>query len=203
MKSIELPDKSHGQLDFTLTWKPPRPGLQLSFDVFNQWNEPVVQSKKDKGKSRGRIRTATIDNARGKYFVRIYAKNRGDAGTYQIKVSFKEQQGAIALDMSKIDIPDPPKLAAVPEPEIPCDEFTFDIKNPACKSVCPQSGAPQGWPPCAGKCPTPPDINVASCLATMPCPNPPDRRVRACGKGSFVKCPGRRTPTRTTRTAMA
>jgi hypothetical protein len=187
-KLVELPEKQRGQLDIKLAWTPPRPGLQLAFDVFDEWNFPIVQSKKtSKKRSRSRVRTATIDNAKGKYFIRVYAVGRGDAGKYNLTVDFKES-AAMTLDLTKIDISEPPKLAAIPEAEVPCDEFQFDQKNPACKTVCPQQGAPPGWPACAGKCPTPPDINVQACLATMPCPNPPDRRVKACKPTQWPKC---------------
>src|SRR5262245_21487733 len=72
-KMVELP--SRGQMDIKLQWQPPRPGLQLSFDVFDEWNTPIVQSKKQKGskKSHSRVRTATVDDAlKGKYFIRIF-----------------------------------------------------------------------------------------------------------------------------------
>jgi hypothetical protein len=131
--------------------------------------------------------------AKGKYYVRIYAVGRGDAGRYRLGVEFKESLGGPAFDPLKLEIPDPPKLAAVPEPEIPCDEFQFDPKNPACKLVCPAQGAPPGWPPCKDKCPNPPDINVPACHATMDCPNPPDRRVRKC-KAVFPACKDPKNP---------
>jgi hypothetical protein len=183
-KLIELPDKQRGTLDLQLAWAPPRPGLQLAFDVFDEWNQPIVESAKtSKKRSKGRVKTASVDSAKGKYYVRIYAVGRGDAGKYRLNVSFKEGAGGAMSDLSKLDVPDPPKLAAVPEAEVPCDEFAFDAKNPACKAVCPQTGAPPGWPACKDRCPTPPDINVPSCLATMPCPNPPDRRVKSCKFG--------------------
>ena len=41
-KMVELP--SRGTMDIKLQWQPPRPGLQLSFDVFDEWNAPIVQS---------------------------------------------------------------------------------------------------------------------------------------------------------------
>jgi len=186
---IELPEKQRGTLDLKLAWTPPRPGLQLAFDVFDEWNTPIVASQKtSKKRSKGRSGMATVDGAKGKYFVRIYAVGRGDAGRYRLTVNFKEALAGGGIDYSKLEIPDPPKLAGVPEPEIPCDEFQFDPKNPACKLVCPQAGAPPGWPACQGKCPNPPDINVAACLATMECPTPPDRRVKKCVPAKFVKC---------------
>jgi len=188
-KLVELPEKVRGVLDVKLTWTPPRPGLQLAFDIFDEYNTPIVQSKKtSKKRSRSRVRTATIDGAKGKYFIRVYAVSRGDAGKYKLTVDFKEMSGPIAFDMSKLEIPEPPKLAAVPEAEIPCDEFAFDQKNPACKLVCPQTGAPPGWPACKGKCPDPPDINNSACWDKMPCPNPPDRRIKACKPTQFAKC---------------
>jgi hypothetical protein len=110
-----------------------------------------------------------------------------------MQVEFKEASSGPAFDPLKLDIADPPKLAAVPEPEIPCDELQFDAKNPACRLVCPQVGAPPGWPACKDKCPTPPDANVPACQATMECPNPPDRRVRKC-KPVFPPCKDPRNP---------
>jgi len=185
---VELPEKAKGGLDIKLTWTPPRPGLQLAFDVFDEWNAPVGATKKGNKRTRGRTRSMHIDNAKGKYFIRVYAMGRGDAGKYKLSVDFKEAAVGMTFDPLKLDIPEPPKLAAVPEPEIPCDEFAFDPKNPACKLVCPKAGAPPGWPPCKDVCPTPPDINVPSCQATMPCPNPPDRRVKSCKASQWQKC---------------
>jgi hypothetical protein len=187
-KLVELPEKKRGQLDLKLQWMPPRPGLQLAFDVFDEWNTPIVQSRATgKNKSLSRVRTASIGDARGKYFVRVYAVGRGDAGSYKLTVEFKESS-AMTIDLTKVDVPDPPKLAAVPEAEVPCDEFAFDQKIPACKAVCPQTGAPPGWPACKDKCSDPPDPNKPACWATMPCPNPPDRRVRACKPSQWPKC---------------
>src|ERR1700744_6412327 len=34
-KVLELPEKQKATLDVKLQWTPPRPGLQLAFDVFN------------------------------------------------------------------------------------------------------------------------------------------------------------------------
>ena len=186
-KLIEIPDKQRGTLDLKLTWTPPRPGLQLAFDVFDEWNTPLLTSKKtSKKRSKGRVKTAKLDNAKGKYFVRVYAVGRGDAGKYKLTVDFKETLAGPGFDPLKLEIPEPPKLAAVPEAEVPCD--VFDAKNPLCKTVCPEVGAPPGWPACKGVCPTPPSADIPSCQATMPCPNPPDRRVKSCPKKAWPKC---------------
>ena len=192
-KLVELPDKTRGQLDIKLDWKPPRPGLQLAFDVFDEWNTPITTSKKSGKKSTARVRTATIDDAKGKYYIRVYAVGRGDAGKYNLTVDFTPKAGVIT-DLTKVEIADPPKLAAIPEAEIPCDEFTFDPKNKACQSVCPQQNAPPGWPGCKGKCPDPPDVNNQACWAKMPCPKPPNRNVLACKPKDFPKCPDINNP---------
>src|SRR3990167_3874163 len=135
-KLIELPEKARGILDVKLQWIPPRAGLQLAFDVFDEYNHQVTASKKPgKKKSRSRVRTASLDNAKGKYYIRVYAVGRGDAGKYKLTVEFKEQQGEMAIDLTKVEIPEPPKLSAIPEVEATCDEFTFDPKNPACRTV--------------------------------------------------------------------
>ncbi|HVK86258.1 MAG TPA: hypothetical protein VM513_19190 [Kofleriaceae bacterium] len=186
-KQIELPEKQKGTLEFKLQWTPPRPGLQLAFAVFDEWGHRVVASKKTSRKrAKGRTKRAKLENAKGKYFVEVYAVGRGDAGKYKLIVEFTEAGKGTMFDPLALEIPDPPKLAAVPEPEVPCDPF--DAKNPSCKSVCPDFGAPPGWPPCKDKCPTPPDVNLPSCQLSMPCPNPPDRRVKACKKSDFKKC---------------
>jgi hypothetical protein len=193
-KLIELPDKQRGSLDLKLSWTPPRPGLQLAFDVFDEWNQPVVQSAKtSKKRSKGRIRTATVEAAKGKYFVRVYAVGRGDAGKYRLTAEFKEGKAGPGFDPLKLEVPDPPKLAGIPDIVLPCDPFAFDPKNPECKSVCPDAGAPPGWPACKDKCPNPPDANIPACQATMPCPNPPRREVRSC-KTVFPKCPDPKNP---------
>ena len=197
-KVIEIPEKQIGTLDIKLSWTPPRPGLQLAFDVFDEWNTPLTQSKKQ-GKKRGggRNRTASLEvrgkgasAGEGKYFIRVYAPNRGDAGKYKLTVEFKPGGGGITkVDPLTLDIPEPPKLAAIPEAEIPCDEQSFDKNNKACASVCPAFGAPPGWPACKGKCPDPPDKENPACWATMECPKPPDRRIRKCKNTAFPKCP--------------
>src|SRR5690242_17200769 len=62
-KMVELPEKKKGQLEIKLSWTPPRPGLQLAFDVFDEFNTPVISSKKlnkKRAKSSGRVRTAAV-----------------------------------------------------------------------------------------------------------------------------------------------
>jgi len=199
-KMIELPEKQRGTLQIQLAWTPPRAGLQLAFDVFDEWNRQVGQSAKSaKSRSKGRTRSATIDDAKGKYLVRVFAVGRGDAGKYRLTVDFKESTSGPKFDPLKLEIPDPPKLAAVPDPVIPCDDGVnpFDPKNPECKNVCPAAGAPPNWPPCKDKCPTPANVELPACQAIMDCPNPADRRVKKCIADKvhkWPKCPDARNP---------
>ncbi|HWU87887.1 MAG TPA: hypothetical protein VN253_11460 [Kofleriaceae bacterium] len=194
-KLIEIPEKKRGTLEVKLQWTPPRPGLQLAFDVFDEWNDLIISSSKKTGKkARGRNRSAVVENAKGKYFLRVYAVGRGDAGKYKLSAEFKETAAGPIADWSKLEIPDPPKLAAVPEHVEPCDDLNFDPKKPECKQFCPQSGAPPNWPACDGKCPKPPSIEVEACWKTMPCPNPPDARVKACKPSNWPPCPDKKNP---------
>lgn len=141
-RMIELPEGANGQLDLEMTYSTPRPGLRLTFDVFNQWNEPV----KDAAVSgRGRIKTASVAKASGKYFVRIYAPRRGDAGQYKLKAEFKPSVELATFKPLSVPVPDPPKLAEIPEPAMPCT--TFDALNPTCGTACPP-GSPPEWKGC-------------------------------------------------------
>jgi len=188
-KVLELPADKQGSLKLTLRWVPPRPGLDLSFEVFNEWNHSVASAKPNKRKrSRKTSKTVTVENAKGKYFIQVYASERGDAGKYTLTAEFTELTADGPIDWTTIELSDPPKLPAVPEPVKPCDAATFDKKNPACAAVCPMPPDP-AWPACAGACPVPPDVNIPKCQETMPCPaDKPDRRIKACTKDDFPPC---------------
>jgi hypothetical protein len=138
-KLIELPAGKRGRLDLQMSWKTPRPGLQLSFDVFDEFNAPVVL----KAKATKRSRDASIEAARGKYFVRVYAKRRGDAGQYKLDVEFHEQIVDAPPGVLEMEIPEPPKLADVPAQICP----VFNTQDPTCAKVC-DPAAPAGWPGC-------------------------------------------------------
>jgi len=111
--------------------------------------------------------------------VMIYASNRGDAGKYTLSVNYAEDQAGPIFDLSKVEIPDPPKLPAVPEPPVPCDPKKLDPKNPACTGVCPDPPDPNN-PACKDVCPATPDVNIEACRKKMPCPTPPNRQVKNC-----------------------
>jgi len=178
---LELPTDAAGDLEITLTWKPPRPKLRLGFDLWDEWGKQLGTFEGKKNSSKYKV-TGTLAGARGKTFVRVYAVGRGDAGTYKLELTYAP---SLSVDPSKVPLP--PKLAAVPKSSAPCDPFNFDRKNAACQTVCPAAFDPS-WPGCQGKCPTPPDPNNPACQATMACPNPPDRRIKACPKSAWPKC---------------
>ncbi len=139
-KVIELPAQQLGTLALRMTWTPPRPGLKLAFDLFDGKGKAV---KSEDGRT-SRSREARIDGASGKYFVRVYAPNRGDAGAYKLVAEFRTE--APKQTPAEVEVPLPPPLPAVTIPKCP----TFDESNPDCQKVCDKS-APSGWkgcPPC-------------------------------------------------------
>jgi hypothetical protein len=179
-KSIELPKDKVGTLSLKLSWQAPRPGLDLSFAVYDEYFWPIAEAKPKKKTKRTSKKVDPIANAKGTYYVMVYASNRGDAGKYTLSVNFEEAQAAAQFDLSKVEIPDPPKLPTVPEPAVPCDPKKWDAKIPACANVCPDPPDVK-LPQCKDQCPVPPDANVKSCQSTMECPEgKPDRRVRKC-----------------------
>jgi hypothetical protein len=173
-KLIELPAGKRGRLDLQMSWKTPRPGLQLSFDVFDEFNTPVVL----KAKATKRSRDASIEAARGKYFVRVYAKRRGDAGQYKLAVEFHEQTVVAPPGVLEMEIPEPPKLADVPAVVCP----RFDVNDESCKIVC-HPTAPANWPGCGAntgpggtappKCPVH-DAADPTCAKVCRSDSPPD-----------------------------
>jgi hypothetical protein len=182
-KSIALPKEKQGTLDLKLTWQPPRPGLQLSFEVFDEYNYPIAAPGRSR---RGKTRKVQIENARGTYFVRIFAQQRGDAGKYKFSATFNEKSSGPVFDAASIELSNPPNLAGVPDAIVPCDEINFNPKNDQCRMVCPTTvPAPPNWPGCRDKCPPPASIDNPACWATMPCPTPMDKRVKSC---KFPKC---------------
>lgn len=99
-----------------------------------------------------------------------------------------EEPARRRFDPLALEIPDPPRLPAVPEPAPDC--LSYDPRAPldGCRGECP-TNPPPGWP-CEFRCPNPPDVNNAACWATMPCPDPPDRRVKKCPRKLSPCAPG-------------
>ena len=147
-KFIELPTGKRGTLDLKMSWTTPRPGLSVAFDVFDQWNVPVVNASSNK--RGGRTRSASIDRAMGKYLVRIYAPRRGDAGAYTLQAAFTPEPPPPV--QPQFEIPDPPRLPDVPPPPSTC--ATHDPTDHACDKVC-APGAPPTWKGCVAPPPTP------------------------------------------------
>jgi hypothetical protein len=172
-KRIDLPLHQVGTLALVLTWQTTRGADRLGFDVFDSWGAPVVTRGGDGSAEptdlTTRTQTGRIDRARGSYLVRVYAVDRHDAGDYQLAVEFAPTDPG--FDPAALAVPEPPRLPDVPiEPT--CDDRAYDPANPAC----------------ANKCPTPADVRIAACQATMPCPSPPDRRVAACAPSAWPAC---------------
>jgi hypothetical protein len=186
-KVIDLPKDATGSLKLTLRWTPPRPGLDLSFDVLNEWYREVESVKPNKRRnSRKKSKAVTLEKAKGKYYIGIYASERGDAGKYTLTAEFTPD-AVDTFDWLAIPISDPPKLPSVPEPLKPCDPKAYDPKNPLCAGVCPDPPDTKN-PACANVCPTPPDENIPACLETMPCPVPPDVKFKKCKPSNWPKC---------------
>lgn len=110
-KVVTLPPHTTGTLVVELGWSSPRPHLQLALDVFDEWNHEVGRSSR---RSEGR-RSLRVERAKGRYFVRVYAVGRGDAGNYRLAMTFDAIAGP-AFDWLAIPIDEPPNL-----PEVPAD----------------------------------------------------------------------------------
>ncbi|MCX5744942.1 MAG: hypothetical protein NT062_20835 [Proteobacteria bacterium] len=212
-KVVQLPDKQIGSLEIKLSWKSPRPGLQLAFDVFDQYFAEVTKSKASARKKRGYTRNELVENARGKYYIRVYAVGRGDAGTYRLAVNFSGSDRTSPFpNPGDLQIPDPPRLPDVPVLVLPCSDDTFDVKKKECADYCPRTRAlaPKDWPPCAGgdkskceavdienlacwedankrpTCPTPWRSKFKRwCKEPTTCPDPPDPEIKACKPQGF------------------
>jgi hypothetical protein len=169
-RSIELPAGTAGTLDVEMTYYTPRPGLHVSFDLFDQYNAPIAIQRAVAKHSR----EAKIDHAKGTYFIRVFAPRRGDAGTYKLKASFDPDPPPMHSD---ITVAEPPKLPAVPAVVEEC--LTFDAHNAECANACPDD-APTNWKGCPKTLCRTPDINNQACQRSMACPTPPDRRADSC-----------------------
>ncbi|HEY4177651.1 MAG TPA: hypothetical protein VGM90_12485 [Kofleriaceae bacterium] len=151
-KKIELPKDQRGRLDLEMTYSTPRPGLKVTFDVFDQWQTPVKLA----ALGRGHTKSMSIDRARGTYFVRVYAPKRGDAGTYKLKADFQPEETQGPWNPHDLNIADPPRLPEVPAPP-PTSCPQYDASNPVCQTVC-APGSP---------------ANLKVCLPPEPPPPPP------------------------------
>lgn len=141
-KVFELPEGTQGELEIRVKHRPPRPKLDVAFNVYDEYFERVGRAKPEPG---DRTKKVTIENARaGKYYVQVYAPRRIDAGSYRVRVRYKAKAVAGPTpEPGPEAFPDPPKLPAVPEPEeapekVPCpnDPTKFQPDCPAPKVAC-------------------------------------------------------------------
>ena len=117
-KVVELPEGERGTLRIKLRWRPPRPGLDLAFNVYDEWFDRVARVKPSRS-GRDRSKSVEIDKASGKYYIQIYAPRRGDAGRYTLSLRFKERKQAAMPSADELAgmIEPPPTLPAVPQPK--------------------------------------------------------------------------------------
>jgi len=200
-KVIQLPEQQLGTLDLKMTWTAPRPGLRLAFDMFDAKGKPVPAKL---GKT-SRSRDASIDAAKGKYFIRVYAETRGDAGAYKLVAAFTPVVPRSTPDLTKVDLPLPPALPAIEiktckrydaaDPECaktchkdapsgakgcpPCHKFARD--NADCTDLC-VSGAPASWPACVALRPPCETFDRADPKCTDLCPKSAPASWPACKK---------------------
>lgn len=129
-KVFEIPEGARGRLRVKLKFRPPRPGADVAFNLYDGYFGRVARVKPSKdGK---RTKKVQVDGARpGKYYLQIYAPRRDDAGTYQVTVQWKESKVAQSTggDEPIGEIPDPPTLPAVPEPQPETPEDGKDDGN--------------------------------------------------------------------------
>jgi hypothetical protein len=117
-KVFEVPKGKNGTIVVRLRFSPPRPDLDLAFDVYDTYFHRVARGKPTPGTGK-RLKKVTIkDAAPGKYYVQVYAPTRGDAATYRVVVEFKPEEVKVAqadAPAEPSEIPDPPTLPAIPE----------------------------------------------------------------------------------------
>jgi hypothetical protein len=185
---VRLPD-TLADVEIELRWKSPRPRLSLTFDVFGDDHRRIAGAARGVDKSYARL---SLGKVAGEHYIRVYARDRGDAGTYALAVMRTAPPAPPEdFDWHAVEIPMPPDLPDVPEPVFVCSAETFDPKRVECAKICPP-GRPE-WPGCEDKpCPTPPDAKNRRCWATMPCPTPPDPRIRACAEPRIAPPPAGR-----------
>jgi hypothetical protein len=195
-KVVELPADATGTLVLTLGWTTPRPKLELSFEVFDQFNRKLDAPT---GAAKSRVRSIAIPDARGKYHVRIFAVRRRDAGRYQFDVELNPKLDG-EPDWSTVGIAKPPPLPTLPTVVVatPCDLKNFDADNPSCLNKCPAKAGPdlQQHPGCKHRClVVPADPSIPACAAATKCNRGAlDRRVPDCLQYFPKPCPNPANP---------
>lgn len=114
-KKVELPDDFAGILLVRLLFKPPRDGLDVSFEVYDERFERVAVADPPPGTG-ARVVEAQVKPAfGGTYYVHIFAPTRADAGEYMLAVRKQREDVSAYLDDDDAapGIPDPPTLPAI------------------------------------------------------------------------------------------
>jgi hypothetical protein len=114
------PAPTTGTLKIRLHWDPPRPNLDLAFDVYDQYLQRLARAKPTPGSGKRTKKVTLRDVGPGKYYIQVYAPTRGDAGTYRVSVDFKTVT-VVAAAATSSEVPDPPVLPAIPEGEAPVE----------------------------------------------------------------------------------
>jgi hypothetical protein len=122
--SFKLPEGNRGTLTVKVKFKPPRPGLDVAFRLYDEYFARLGHAKPtpDSGKRSKKIKVKNAE-AGLTYYVQVYAPRRLDAGRYQISVRYNESKTKVAAGPTIVvdDLPDPPKLPAIPDVEPPAD----------------------------------------------------------------------------------
>ena len=122
-KKFEVPEGKQGDLEVRLKWRPARPGMDLSFRVYDQYFQTLEHAKPSKGdKLSKKVRVKGVKA--GTYYVQIYASRRMDAGRYTLRLRLRERKVAKVPTLAELagQIPDPPTLPAVIEPKVKTPE---------------------------------------------------------------------------------
>lgn len=75
-KVLDLPKDKIGECGRRPRWTPPRPGLDLSIAVYNEWGRLLTEAKPNKRKrSRKTTKNLSLENIRGKLFIQIMPRS--------------------------------------------------------------------------------------------------------------------------------
>ncbi len=109
---ISLPKGQVGTLRLRVKWRPARPGMDIAFNVYDEYFANVAKAKP--GNARRRNKKASVRNASGKYYLQVYAPKRSDAAEYLVDVRFDRGNSAGTKQLIA-KIADPPNLPMVPK----------------------------------------------------------------------------------------
>jgi hypothetical protein len=168
-KSFDI--KAPKDITVSVKWKPPRDGLDLAFNVMDSGYNVLTRARPSPGTGKTKKEVDVKGANAGRYYVQIYAPERGDAAEYTVEVSVRDPAKVDTGNMPPV--PDPPRLAMLPAP--PCPPGTPPDKcagppPPPCPPGAPANTMcacmPGNTPP---PCPPPPPICPAGAPQGTPC----------------------------------